>query len=663
MTHDRPITLEETSRSDGAAWQRIWARVRIEVLPGTFAIAFAMTLTLCIRGYQFGGSNHNVYLIDALHQASGGRLLANDWFTTGTLQYHAVFGVLTRNLFRMGIVEPAFLVGQLILIFLMHLGWFRLVRRLGGTRMTYLLSVLLFYLMAGGVSLGVYEFLQDQAFLPSNIANVAMLWGIYFWLSRKPGWAGVWLGVAGLFHLNHAIVAIGLWGALNAWKMWDAFWSAGAPANRPGERPAASQAPTLRQRLAATIHSDNTRGFWIGSLMVLGISIGNIAVALSAVWAQQKGMSLQEVVDLYVNLRHPHHYAPRTWPLALWIFFLLPIPLAVWACWWRLGGAAKRSETESAPADASERYAWLQAARVFALITLLLVTSLLAAGFWFHSETLIKLSLYRFTIYMKLLACIGTAYMIYNAGIWNRRHVRIALIGLPVAMAVILLALLLSWRSGIAAIEWVSAFLWRHRGTAGLAVVLCGVLAVYELIYALPWRRWRHDLLHAAGIVAMAVVIYFAWGRWLGVQVLPDDEPPYLALCEWAKRNTPVDAVFLVPPDEQSFRLHAERAIVVNFKGVPQLNGELVEWKRRLQDVLAMTDLTNLRRPTLDDVLDAIRERYAALPAEHLIQMAHRYGARFVISVRPLESTGAARVVHAVQSDNGESYFVYDLQP
>ena len=30
--------------------------------------------------------------------------------------------------------------------------------------------------------LGMYHFLQDSSFLPSNVANVAMLWGVYLWV-------------------------------------------------------------------------------------------------------------------------------------------------------------------------------------------------------------------------------------------------------------------------------------------------------------------------------------------------------------------------------------------------------------------------------------------------------------------------------------------------
>src|SRR5438067_13602038 len=88
------------------------------------ALVIGISITLCVQGYQFGRSNHTVYLLDALHR-SDPALLARDWFTTQTFQYHAIFGLITRALMRVGLLEPGFLVGYLALVFGFHLGWIR----------------------------------------------------------------------------------------------------------------------------------------------------------------------------------------------------------------------------------------------------------------------------------------------------------------------------------------------------------------------------------------------------------------------------------------------------------------------------------------------------------------------------------------------------------
>src|SRR5438445_3709272 len=102
------------------------AMYRSRLLPLLLGIA----ITLILRGYQFGGGNHAVYLIEPLREVHP-ELLANDWWATHTLQYHVAFNRLTALLMRMQIVEPAFLVFYLGLVVLLHAGWLRLVRVLG----------------------------------------------------------------------------------------------------------------------------------------------------------------------------------------------------------------------------------------------------------------------------------------------------------------------------------------------------------------------------------------------------------------------------------------------------------------------------------------------------------------------------------------------------
>ena len=91
-------------------------------------------------------------------------------------------------------------------------------------------------------------------------------------------------------------------------------------------------------------------------------------------------------------------------------------------------------------------------------------------------------------------------------------------------------------------------------------------------------------------------------------------------------------ALFLLPPDASASSLHARRGQVVSFKLVPQLSGELIEWDRRLREVLDVEDLSiyagGVRGYRLAQ--EAMRRRYDELPSEHLFDVARRYGARYV---------------------------------
>ena len=55
--------------------------------------------------------------------------------------------------------------------------------------------------------------------------------------------------------------------------------------------------------------------------------------------------------------------------------------------------------------------------------------------------------------------------------------------------------------------------------------------------------------------------------------------------CDWIQRNTPVDAVFITPNDQQTFKWYAQRHEVVNWKDIPQSGEATLEWKRRIDSL------------------------------------------------------------------------------
>lgn len=611
---NQPLPLLLSANLANRPLDRILQRLRIQILPEVFAVAFGMVMLLCLRGYQFGHSNHNVYLIDALYKASDHRLLANDWFTTQTYQYHAFFGLFTEWLIRLHLEESGFLIGYVTLAFLMNLAWYRLVLRLGGTRMTYLISLLLFYVAAAGVGLGVFEFMQDSSFLPSNIANVAMLWALYLWTCKKWAWGGAWMALAGIFHLHHALVGAGLWVSLCLWLMIDSRRETGS---------------FLRPML--------NRGMLIGTALAVIPGSINVGIAILGALHQSQSMNLAHFVELYCQMRHPHHYFPRSWPIVLWISFFWAFPLTWWA--WRIHNRVRFTALRSplSPPQHETDFAWQQAARIFLLLTIAIFIAIIFAGIFFVSQDLIQLSLFRFGIYLKLFSSIATAWLLYNSGIFKRWHVRILLMSVVTMLAVILAGLTIVARihpDGLKPLVWLAGYTMDHRGAIGLFVILCAILAVYELIYARPFR-WGQDLLHAGGAFALVLVLVISWGRWLGVNSLPDDDSAYLQVCQWVRTNTPTGAIFMVPPDEQSFRVHGERAIVVNIKGIPQLSGEMVDWEQRLRDVLDMQKIESLRGTTLQDTLDAVRIAYDHVPPDHMLAMARKYNCQYVLLNHP----------------------------
>lgn len=53
--------------------------------------------------------------------------------------------------------------------------------------------------------------------------------------------------------------------------------------------------------------------------------------------------------------------------------------------------------------------------------------------------------------------------------------------------------------------------------------------------------------------------------------------------CQWVAENTPADAMFITPHEQQTFKWYAGRAEVVNWKDIPQDSFGIVEWSDRLR--------------------------------------------------------------------------------
>lgn len=592
------------------------------------AITIGAMLSLCVSGYQFGRGNHHVYLLDALRVVDT-QLLSQDWFTSSTLQYHLVFTQMTAALARAGLLEQAFFVGQLLLLATWHIAWLLLTRALGGGRVTYLLSVVLFTASAGGISVGAYQFLQDSCFLPSNVANVALLWAIVLWARNRLRTAGACVGLAGLFHLNHAVVGLGLWYGLNAWELL-----------------------THGRSIRATFGRYRLAGLVSGTLLATAPCLLNLGVAMYVKLQQTASLPLDEFVELYVRFRHAHHFDPTSWPVGLWLSFLWPMPFvpAMWLLRFR------RARRPASPRRLVRR----RIGEVFIVIAAANALALLTAGVWYLHELLVQLHLYRFSIYLKLVSCIAAAWVLWNTRAVPRGVAIGLLWGVAGAIAGVRLWAGLSEASDAGLIETMRRTSLEHTPAVLAAAGLCAAVALYATLRRAVRGRLGAGV-HLAATAALLAAAVIGGRRWLGVGIEPPrDDPQYLEVCAWASdpAHTPVDAVFVVPPDESAFRLRAKRAIVVNYKHVPQLAGELPEWRDRLEQVLGLDDLASLPDGYFR-AIDAIARRYDARAAGDLAAVARRYDARYLV-LREAAGEVPGRV--AFRSGGGR-YIVIDLGP
>lgn len=96
---------------------------------------------------------------------------------------------------------------------------------------------------------------------------------------------------------------------------------------------------------------------------------------------------------------------------------------------------------------------------------------------------------------------------------------------------------------------------------------------------------------------------------------------PMRGLCRWAG-STPVDALFLIPPQDGAFRVLCKRPVVVDWKSTPMLPDELLEWRRRISLVSGLSD------PHAEA---AVLAGYAAMSRARLARLGQMFGADFAV--------------------------------
>ena len=128
----------------------------------------------------------------------------------------------------------------------------------------------------------------------------------------------------------------------------------------------------------------------------------------------------------------------------------------------------------------------------------------------------------------------------------------------------------------------------------------CVINALY-FIDRLPkeLRLWRSTVLFASGVLVWGVMsnlqenrIDPRSGSAQQTVVLPSDpqkqqreieaEINWVTTCRWIRNNTPVDALFVTPLNQQTFKWYAERAEVASRKDMPQDAKSILPWLERL---------------------------------------------------------------------------------
>ncbi len=119
------------------------------------------------------------------------------------------------------------------------------------------------------------------------------------------------------------------------------------------------------------------------------------------------------------------------------------------------------------------------------------------------------------------------------------------------------------------------------------------------------------------------------------------------AVCDWVAQETPADALFLTPREQQTFKWYAGRAEIATRKDVPQDARGLMEWKQRLTDIYPRDPEHHLHD-------------LAAFSDAELLDLARKYRASYIVAdlTRAQRRIGLPQVYPVLVEDNS-SFAVY----
>lgn len=121
----------------------------------------------------------------------------------------------------------------------------------------------------------------------------------------------------------------------------------------------------------------------------------------------------------------------------------------------------------------------------------------------------------------------------------------------------------------------------------------------------------------------------------------------WLAVCDWASKNSPSDSLWFTPEHQQTFKWYAGRAEVVCWKDVPQDNENVRRWYERIV-------LCRQPRNSKDERVE--------WTSEQIIELSKQYGFRWVLVDRGTQVNGLhnLELMYPIETQN-KSFAIFRI--
>ena len=248
-----------------------------------------------------------------------------------------------------------------------------------------------------------------------------------------------------------------------------------------------------------------------------------VAVPITAKLASI-GTAGPEATTILTDLRAPHHYLPGSFALSSWILFsILAVGAGSMLAWY-----GRSNIPRSIPPATTSQFIIAQRDRAFLLRLLLVPTGLLV-------------------------------------------------------FSLLLTAWPIQWPLALRLQPWAASPLVRVMATMTLVGSSIHWFQSKGAVWSFRGARMEATQRSAILIVLGGIMLLYALHA--NKDALRGSQHPDHALHNWAEENSPMDAVFVVPPSMTGFQYGAQRAQYVSFKSFPFASEPTLEWWQRLQDI------------------------------------------------------------------------------
>lgn len=528
-------------------------------------LVIVVSLLIAISyGIDYGfTSNQSVYLIHGIRIANK-NFLSNDWWASSTTHYHGGFAKLVSLLYGFNIMPWMLAILNIVLIVLTMYMMYLLISKTDTEfpLTAWLLFTLLFVVISKTESIAA-SYLLSQALQPSTISSVAIIAALVFFIRGNMICSGVFLAIAGYYHTNYLLLGLLMFGMANIIVGLDGLF----------------------QRFIKQLTL---------SLMLLIGQLTNILFVM-------KTNLTTEFIDksnyIFNKIAVPLHYDTGS-------FIYQVMPLFAWTI---LAIPCLRVFRQN---DMNKRWVALYTSLLLLVVSALFLTTVV------YSNFVNRLFIWRLAPLLLMFAHIVISVRLSNLKLLDGDR---KLVIIPVLISGFTSLVYYLRYSGHGPIDKINL----------LAISICCLILMIKSTTRDNFTAFTRNNGPITAINLTLIVLLSCYSIAYNIKaanfsMINDFYKHDNELFSWA-RTTDSGSMFVTPPMLSSFRLLAERAIVVDWKALPFRADEIIEWHNRITDICG-TESSNSK--------NAMRDGYNNMDIRRFDTIANKYNLDFIVLIK-----------------------------